>query len=146
MYTATEVAKLLNNQTQLLDIKESNIEYVAKKKPVQLKKAPKEEAKVAKKTEKKVKKSPQIKIWDTKKPLEKNSESKIPRAFMEQSGTVSAFKNPPDMEKRTSIPKKEVKKIEPKEPIKKVLEIKLSVKKEPKKRRSIFSIFNRKRA
>ena len=84
-YTATEVAKLLNQQADLANIKESNIEHVAKKKPVKLKKAPKPVAKVAKKKVKAVSQKrlfglEDIIIQPKKMPIKKEVILKMPMA------------------------------------------------------------------
>lgn len=87
MFSATEVAKLLNNQVQLTHRKESNIEHVAKKKPVQLKKAPKRVPTADKKSKTKIKSVPQkplfgrekIKSQPKKIPVKKEIVSKMPK-------------------------------------------------------------------
>ncbi len=97
MYNAKEVAKLLNNQAQLLNIKESNIEYVTKKKPVQMKKSTKRVATAAKKPKKKVKSVSQKILFDIEK--EKSQPKKIPV----KKEVVSKMPTPP---KKEELPKK----------------------------------------
>ncbi len=92
MFSAKEVTRLLNNQVQLLNIKESNIEHVTKKKPV------KRVIQVAKKSKNKVKSVSQKRLFGRE---EIKTEPK--KKSVIKKDVISKMPKPP---KKEELPKK----------------------------------------